>query len=102
MVQKSSLFEIDKGRETVFPIKHSGLIGDARLKRWSDSALKSTSGPEAILAVWLLGREEMHSAAARLLPESRPYLLNIRGVASDAATDGQTVTVPLKQWPLRR
>ena len=26
MVQKSSLFEIDKGRETVFPIKHSGLI----------------------------------------------------------------------------
>lgn len=59
MVQKSSLFEIDKGRETVFPIKHLGLIWDARLERWSDSgyALKSTSGPRAILAVWLFRRE---------------------------------------------
>lgn len=41
MVQKSSLFEIDKGRETVFPIKHSGLIWAARLERWSNKRVRS-------------------------------------------------------------
>lgn len=38
------------------------------------------------------------------LLENQAYSLNIRGVASDtgsvAATDGQTITVLLKQWPL--
>lgn len=86
--EKSSLFEIDKGRETVFPIKHSGLIWAARLERWSDSAyaLKNTSGPRAIPAVWLSRREEMHSVRLGRLQETRAYLLNIKGVASDAGS----------------
>jgi len=91
---KSSLFEIDKGTETVFPINTSGAYLETLASRGGWVALKSPSGPRAFLAVWLSTRGPTLSGGAARLFMKHP------GWRCATATDGQTITALLKRAPL--